>query len=144
MAQSDRRGTSARRQGGDRQRPAERSQLSRLPPACGRCRDRLLAQVDLVAAQNPLYADRFFEIGAPTRRVYVTGSLKFDGAQTDRDNPATVRLRQLAGFRRGDTIFLAGSTQDPEEQLALDAFRQLAAEHPELAAGARAAASRPL
>ena len=93
---------------------------------------RLLGTIDLIAAQNPLYADRFLEIGARSDSVYVTGSLKFDGAQTDRDNSATVRLAALAGFQPGDTIFLAGSTQHPEEQMALDAFRQLAPEHPSL------------
>ncbi len=93
---------------------------------------RPLAKLDLVAAQNPLYADRFLELGARSETVFVTGSLKFDGAQTDRGNPATVRLRRLAGFQDSDTIFLAGSTQHPEEQLALDAFRVLAPGHPEL------------
>jgi 3-deoxy-D-manno-octulosonic-acid transferase len=93
---------------------------------------RLLRKIDLIATQNPLYADRFLEIGAQNNSVYVTGSLKFDGAETDRDNPATMRLRSLVGFQPSDTIFLAGSTQHPEEQLALDAFRQLAPTHPEL------------
>ena len=93
---------------------------------------RLVEQIDLVAAQNPIYADRFLELGASGDSVFVTGSLKFDGAQTDRENPATVRLGLLAGFQPGDTICLAGSTQQPEEQFALDAFRQLASEHPRL------------
>jgi 3-deoxy-D-manno-octulosonic-acid transferase len=92
----------------------------------------MLRKVDLIAAQNPLYAERFLEIGAKNSCVYVTGSLKFDGAQTDRGNPATARLRSLAGFQSSDAIFLAGSTQHPEEQLALEAFRQLASGHPEL------------
>ncbi|HEV3137931.1 MAG TPA: glycosyltransferase N-terminal domain-containing protein, partial [Pirellulales bacterium] len=70
----------------------------------------VLRKIDLVAAQNALYADRFLEIGARNHCVYVTGSLKFDGAQTDRDNPATARLRSLAGFQPSDTVFLAGST----------------------------------
>lgn len=93
---------------------------------------RWLAQLDLVAAQNPLYAERFRLLGAPDESLYVTGSLKFDGAQTDRENSATVRLRQLAGFRAADAVFLAGSTQEPEERLALDAFRRLAPDYPEL------------
>jgi 3-deoxy-D-manno-octulosonic-acid transferase len=93
---------------------------------------RLLAKVDLVAAQNALYGERFLGIGAPEDKLYVSGSLKFDGAATDRDNPATVRLRELAGIGASDTVFLAGSTQDPEERLALEAFRQLAPAHPGL------------
>jgi 3-deoxy-D-manno-octulosonic-acid transferase len=93
---------------------------------------RLLANVDLIAAQNELYADRFLALGADSASVYVTGSLKFDGAESDRANPATVRLGQLAGFKPGDVVFLAGSTQHPEEQLALAAFHSLAATHPRL------------
>ncbi len=64
--------------------------------------------------------------------MYVTGSLKFDGASTDRDNPRTTAFRMLAGFRSSDVVFLAGSTQEPEEQLALDAYRQLVRAHPTL------------
>jgi 3-deoxy-D-manno-octulosonic-acid transferase len=92
----------------------------------------LLGKLDLVAAQNSLYADRFIALGARAGTVHVTGSLKFDGAQTDRDNPVTVRLRELAGIRSDDVVFLVGSTQEPEERLALEAYRQLAAAHPEL------------
>lgn len=93
---------------------------------------RLLAQVDLVAAQNALYGERFLGIGAPPEKLHVTGSLKFDGANTDRENSATVRLRGLAGILPTDAVFLAGSTQDPEERLALETFRQLAPAHPDL------------
>jgi 3-deoxy-D-manno-octulosonic-acid transferase len=92
----------------------------------------MLARLDLIATQNPRDADRFLELGASSEIVYVAGSLKFDGAQTDRNNPATARLRQLAGFGPSDTIFLAGSTQDPEESMALATFRDLAAERPDL------------
>ncbi len=62
----------------------------------------------------------------------VTGSLKYDGAQTDRGNAATVRLRQLAGFAPDDVVFLAGSTQDPEEAAALAAFSSLREQWPQL------------
>lgn len=92
----------------------------------------LLGQLDLVAAQNQQYAERFVELGALAAGVHVTGSLKFDGAQTDRQNPSTTRLSALASFRPDDIIFLAGSTQDPEERLALEAFQELSAEHPRL------------
>ena len=92
----------------------------------------LLAQVDLIAVQDEVYAERFRQLGARPETVAVTGSLKYDGAQTDRNNPATERLRQLAGFAREDAIFLAGSTQDPEEEAALAAFCQLRERWPQL------------
>lgn len=93
---------------------------------------RLLQSVDAVAAQNDEYAERFCRLGAPPEVVYRTGSVKFDGAQTDRDNPKTRQLAELAGIRPGDVVFLAGSTQEPEEQMALDVYRELAPAYPRL------------
>jgi 3-deoxy-D-manno-octulosonic-acid transferase len=90
---------------------------------------RLLSQIDLVAAQDDESAERFRALGAPATRVHVTGSLKYDGAPTDRVNPRTQSLRALAGFAEDDIIFLAGSTQEPEEQHAIDVFRALAPLH---------------
>ncbi|MEX2173435.1 MAG: 3-deoxy-D-manno-octulosonic acid transferase [Pirellulaceae bacterium] len=89
-------------------------------------------QLDLVAAQNEAYAERFLSLGARTAAVQVTGSIKFDGARTNRDNPDTQRLAQLAGIRPTDIVLLAGSTQEPEESLALDSFTSLVGIHPAL------------
>lgn len=66
---------------------------------------RILRQIDLIAAQNDESASRFIALGAPAQRVQTTGSLKYDGAQTDRDNPRTQALRELAGIAPTDTIF---------------------------------------
>lgn len=92
----------------------------------------VLGQLDLIAAQNQEYADHFLALGAPASPVHVTGSLKFDGAQTDRGNAATMRLRRLAGITDADVVFLAGSTQSGEETAALLAYRALAHEYPRL------------
>ena len=93
---------------------------------------RVLRQIDFIAAQNAESAERFRMLGAPADRVHVTGSLKYDGAQTDRDNPRTSALRKLAHFAEDDIVFLAGSTQEPEEQIAIDIFRRLSPTHPRL------------
>jgi 3-deoxy-D-manno-octulosonic-acid transferase len=93
---------------------------------------RLFQSIDLIAAQNEEYAERFRALGAPAERVVATGSIKFDGAQTDRNNPATERLKQLAGIAEADVVFLAGSTQHPEESLALETYKQLSPEWPKL------------
>jgi 3-deoxy-D-manno-octulosonic-acid transferase len=92
----------------------------------------LLRRLDLIAAQTEQYAERFLDLGANWESVHVTGSMKFDGAQTDRANEKTVRLAQLAGIESSDVVFLAGSTQAPEEELAINAFRQLKDEFREL------------
>jgi 3-deoxy-D-manno-octulosonic-acid transferase len=93
---------------------------------------RLLNQLALVAVQNDEYRARFAALGCDDARLVTTGSLKFDGATGDRRNPTTRRLADLAGFSDQDVVFLAGSTQEGEEQIALDAYRSLADEFPQL------------
>lgn len=92
----------------------------------------LLSGVDVVAAQNEQYAERFRALGASAANVQVTGSMKFDGAGFDRDNPATRQLAALAGIAAGDVVFLAGSTGAPEEEIVLSVYQQLAADYPAL------------
>jgi 3-deoxy-D-manno-octulosonic-acid transferase len=89
-------------------------------------------RLDLVAAQSDEYAERFTALGCTADRVRLTGSLKFDGATADRQNVVTQRLARLAGFGADDVVFLAGSTQEPEELLALDVFEAYATTFPQL------------
>jgi 3-deoxy-D-manno-octulosonic-acid transferase len=100
----------------------------RLRPLVG----RLLRQVDVIAAQNEETAERFRKLGAPASAVNATGSLKFDGAQTDRANPRTAELRRLVGLHDGDPVLLVGSTQVPEEEYALTVLERLSADFPKL------------
>jgi 3-deoxy-D-manno-octulosonic-acid transferase len=93
---------------------------------------RVMRQIDIVAAQDETYAERFRALGATAEAVRVTGSMKYDGAQTDRNNPKTRQLAALAGFAENDIVLLAGSTQDPEEAMALDTFRALSQQWPQL------------
>jgi 3-deoxy-D-manno-octulosonic-acid transferase len=93
---------------------------------------RMLSRIDVLAMQNKTYAERFGALGARPETVHVTGSMKYDGAQTDRENSATRRLAELAGITSDDVVFLAGSTQEPEESIALDVFRRLSPDWPRL------------
>ncbi len=92
----------------------------------------VMRQLDLVCVQGETYAEWFRNLGVKPDAVHVTGSLKFDNAQTDRNNPATQTLRQLADIAPGETVFLAGSTQDPEEELAVNTWLALRNSHPKL------------
>jgi len=91
---------------------------------------RMLGAVSLVVARSPADADRFAALGA--REVAVTGSMKFDGVLGDRHDAGVERLRRLAGFTADDLVFLAGSTQAPEERLAAETFLALRDRHPRL------------
>ncbi len=93
---------------------------------------RMLRQIEVIGVQTPEYARRFADLGAQGSQVSVTGSLKFDGAETDRNNARTRQLRQLAGITPEDTVLLGGSTSDPEEQVVLQAFATLRERYPAL------------
>ncbi len=82
-----------------------------------------LRRIDAVAAQNVEYARRFVDLGIPQSRVRVTGSVKFDGLETDRGNSKTVGLRKAMGLAPSDLVFVAGSTMPGEEAAALAAYR---------------------
>lgn len=85
----------------------------------------VLRRVDQIAAQNEEYAERFRDLGAPRERVVVTGSMKFDGVESDRNNRRTQALRRLAGLTGRELVFLAGSTQAPEEEICVSVFKRL-------------------
>jgi len=92
----------------------------------------LLRQFDLIAPQNEVYAGWFRRLGASSEVIQITGSLKFDGANTDRNNPETERFRKLAGMSAEDIVFLAGSTQHPEEAFAVESYEHLKKDFPQL------------
>jgi 3-deoxy-D-manno-octulosonic-acid transferase len=89
--------------------------------------------------QTPEYAEQIRQLGVPAERVTVTGSVKYDGVMTERDNPKTAAFRELFGLPpagledspRG-LVWVAGSTQAPEEEIVLGVFAKLRAEFPDL------------
>lgn len=91
-----------------------------------------LWRLDGVAAQTDEYAARFVDLGVPPERVRVTGSVKYDGLEAERDNPSTVALRRDLGLCPSDLVFVAGSTMEGEEASALQAYRAARVDHPTL------------
>ena len=89
-------------------------------------------RIDLVAAQDEIAAGYFKALSPCPELVSVVGSVKLDGVQTNRANSATERLAKLAGIESDDVVFLAGSTQDPEESGALETYRRLYRDFPKL------------
>ncbi len=92
----------------------------------------LLRRFDRLAVQSETYGQRLIELGAKPESIAVTGSIKFDGVRPERDNPATNEIRRSFGLSTEERILIAGSTQDPEETYALNAYHSLKAEFPNL------------
>jgi 3-deoxy-D-manno-octulosonic-acid transferase len=93
---------------------------------------RLLGRLALCAAQTEEYARNYRALGADPGIIHVTGNVKFDDACADRSNPRTGKLRELLAVAPGDLVWVAGSTQAPEEQYVLDIYRRARATYPNL------------
>ncbi len=91
---------------------------------------RLFGQVDWIGAQNDEYRDQYLQLGA--KNVVVTGNIKYDGVNTDRDNARTRAMRALLGIAADDLVWVVGSSQDPEESLAIEIYRKAKSLFPRL------------
>src|SRR5262249_17320494 len=74
---------------------------------------------DLIVAQTREYMAAYLSLGAVPGRVQISGSVKYDGALTDSENPKTVALRQRLALTEREIVWVAGSTQAPEEEACL-------------------------
>jgi 3-deoxy-D-manno-octulosonic-acid transferase len=92
----------------------------------------LLRRVNLWAMQTEEYAAGIRGLGVPADRVEVTGSVKYDGVNLERNNPGTQGFRRLFAVHPGDLVWVAGSTQTPEEGIVLDAYQRLKGQFPSL------------
>ena len=86
---------------------------------------RLFGQVDLMLMQTEHYARAVRILGVNPERVAVTGNIKFDGVLADRRNPHTQLLREAFQVKNDELIWIAGSTQAPEEEIALGIWQKL-------------------
>ena len=88
-----------------------------------------------VGAQDQISADRFVDLGCSPERVAVTGNLKYDAIETNRNNPKSSACRCIArDFRINDNdrILIAGSTQIEDEKAAVDAWKILRSKYADL------------
>ncbi|MDX1964797.1 MAG: glycosyltransferase N-terminal domain-containing protein [Pirellulales bacterium] len=91
-----------------------------------------LAKIGYLGAQTAEYGRRFADLGVPEAAIQVTGSLKFDGASAPPESAMIDQLAVWAGITPDDTVFLAGSTGEPEEALVLGVCRHLWPDFPRL------------
>jgi 3-deoxy-D-manno-octulosonic-acid transferase len=88
--------------------------------------------IDLFCVQNKLYQDRISHLGIDSKKIAVTGNLKFDAP------PEKMSLKELNDFKTklhiqpNDFVIVAGSTHEEEEVLILNAIKQLAPKFPHI------------
>lgn len=89
-------------------------------------------RVTAFAMQSETYANHLRNIGVDSRRIRVTGNVKYDGVLLDRDNAKTRDLGRAIGITPNELVWVAGSTHDPEEQIVLSVFGRLRSKFPNL------------
>ena len=92
---------------------------------------------DAIFVQGPKDRARYFAAGAPAEKIEVLGNLKYDAAPVRGEPPVPV-VKVLEKLRPSE-IWIAASTMPPadasdidEDEVVLDAFKELAPSHPRL------------
>ncbi|MDF3055093.1 MAG: Three-deoxy-D-manno-octulosonic-acid transferase domain protein [Gammaproteobacteria bacterium] len=89
----------------------------------------LLSQINFIAVQTQIEAERFIKLGASPQQVVALGSIKFDIPIPEK---LVFEGRELRKNWRAESrpILLAASTHNGEEEKVLNAFSQLKKIHP--------------
>ncbi len=78
-------------------------------------------RISLYCVQRDQYAARFRALQVEASRVVVTGNIKADGLEVGSVDPGP-ELRRLLGPANDQKVVVFGSTHEPEERLALEAW----------------------
>ena len=92
----------------------------------------IFERLSWVGCQDEPCRQRFFACGVAEDRLSTTGSMKFDDAPESRETPEVHACAHWAGVDPWHRVWVVGSTQPGEEEMALRIYRQLRGEHSEL------------
>lgn len=88
---------------------------------------KILRGVSMFCMQSRRDAERVVRLGIPAEKIKVVGNLKFD------DLPSVEEFQfKDFGFKKNETIWIAGSTHPGEEEIVLKIFKSLAAQFEDL------------
>jgi len=86
---------------------------------------RVLDNIDIYCMQSQEDAKRIIDIGASEERVFVSGNLKFDQGGFSLSEAKVEELKKLFQINQKDSVIIAGSTHQGEEEIVLQAFKRL-------------------
>lgn len=90
----------------------------------------MLAELNLLAVQTQVEAERFIALGARPEAVDVTGSIKFD-QQVDAEVSGRASALREQWQARQRPVWIAASTREGEDALVIQAHRRLLASQPD-------------
>ncbi len=87
---------------------------------------RMLNNLTMAIMQSDRDVKRILELGMPRERTLSSGNLKFDGANSAGiDANLRSDIHSRFGFSESESLIVAASTHWPEEQVLIDAFKQV-------------------
>lgn len=92
----------------------------------------IFSSLSHVGCQDEPCRKNFAALGTPSENLRVTGSLKFDDAPQSRETVEVENCSQWAGIDPWQRVWVVGSTQMAEEQMALEIYQQIRDQYPEL------------
>ncbi|MFA7553078.1 MAG: lipid IV(A) 3-deoxy-D-manno-octulosonic acid transferase [Spongiibacteraceae bacterium] len=90
----------------------------------------MLTKVSTIVAQSQADADRFLSLGLPPTQLIISGSIKFDVEISAELQNHAAQLKQQWSQQDTRLIILASSTHEGEDEIILNAFKQLLAHAP--------------
>jgi 3-deoxy-D-manno-octulosonic-acid transferase len=84
---------------------------------------RVLEHFDLALMSAEPDAQRLIALGCAPEKVVVTGNIKFDVPLDSSENELTRYFRERFDFEKNQSIIIAASTHENEEQIILEAFQ---------------------
>ncbi|MDI6762935.1 MAG: 3-deoxy-D-manno-octulosonic acid transferase [Thermodesulfobacteriota bacterium] len=93
---------------------------------------RCLKDISFFLMQTEEDRSRIIEIGAPPDRTRVAGNIKFDQVFPSINLEAIVEMSGFLGLQGNETILLAGSTHQGEEEIFIQLFKDLRKADPHL------------
>jgi len=89
----------------------------------------MLGEMTAIAAQYQADGQRFIELGLPTDKLHVTGSVKFDIEITKAVTKQVTTLKNQLGSPR--PTWIAASTHQGEDEIILEAHKEVLKQHPD-------------
>ena len=83
---------------------------------------RIFSNFDVLCLQSERYLERFTSMGIPSKKMHVTGNLKFDAPTQRMGDSELQALKASLGITEEDCVLVVGSTHAPEEELILTAL----------------------
>jgi 3-deoxy-D-manno-octulosonic-acid transferase len=85
----------------------------------------MFSNLSSICTQTGKHASMFVAVGVAPDKVYVTGNMKFDQPAVSLTNEEIGTLRTSMKIRPNDTVFVAGSTHEGEEEILLHCLSRL-------------------